>query len=350
MSMKSQGRRGFTLIELLVVIAIIAVLIALLLPAVQAAREAARRMQCVNNLKQIGLALHGYISSNDSLPPTGADPTSFGSPATFPLFSMKPRLLSFMEQQPLYNAINFSLGTNPGWGGDVTSGNLTASSTTVPTFLCPSDAEPGNTSTLGTLNGVAFPTASSNYPNTMGVAPTYTGDRETGPAYFLCPSQYNASNVIRLANILDGTSNSAVFSEFVKGGGSGYNGTSTKLSNKLAMVFEMSWSTSTGTPYGDYLACQAATAFEWDGKGELWMQQDNARGGGYYHTNPPNTKSCNGGWWPTGWVAASSFHPGGVNLLLLDGSVRFVKNTVNYPTWMALGTIAGGEIISADSL
>src|SRR3954451_2116634 len=98
----SRGRRGFTLIELLVVIAIIAVLIALLLPAVQAAREAARRMQCVNNLKQLGLAIQNYISSNDSLPPTGAIVQPIGD------FGMKTRLLPFIEQAALYNTLNIS--------------------------------------------------------------------------------------------------------------------------------------------------------------------------------------------------------------------------------------------------
>src|SRR5262249_45087296 len=125
-------RRGFTLIELLVVIAIIAVLIALLLPAVQAAREAARRMQCVNNLKQIGLAIANYESSNGCLPPTDHATTYNAGSANANDFRMKVRILPFMEQAPLYNAFNQSFEYNLVWNG-------TCSSTMVTTYLCPSD-------------------------------------------------------------------------------------------------------------------------------------------------------------------------------------------------------------------
>ena len=130
------GRRGFTLIELLVVIAIIAVLIALLLPAVQAAREAARRLQCVNNLKQIGLAFMNYVSSQGSLPPTGTV-----SPSGIPLqtmgnFGMKTRLLPYIEQTPLYNTMNMS------FNGEAPNGqNDTILITKLNAFVCPSDAE-----------------------------------------------------------------------------------------------------------------------------------------------------------------------------------------------------------------
>ncbi len=346
--MKTSSRPGFTLIELLVVISIIAVLIALLLPAVQAAREAARRSQCVNNLKQIGLAIQNYISTNDALPPNGVDLTK--QPAWYPDHSMKCRILGFLEQQALFNSINFSRSVNPSWGGDTTYTNVTLSSTKVNAYLCPSDGNPGDQSVFATVGGVNYTVASSNYANTMGLAPTYTNNKENGPAYFLGQSIYNASNVIGLANVTDGTSNSAIFSEFVKGGGSGTNGTATRFTSLLGTTFEISWSTKTGTPYGDYQVCQKATALEADNRGQFWTHQDNLRGGGYFHTNPPNTKSCNGGWWPTGWMAATSFHPGGVNVAFLDGSVHFVKNSVNYVTWMAIGTIAGGEVISGDAL
>jgi prepilin-type N-terminal cleavage/methylation domain-containing protein len=137
--MQLMRRRGFTLIELLVVIAIIAVLIALLLPAVQAAREAARRSQCVNNLKQIGLAIHNYVSTNDCVPPSGGMNNTGGfAPQNA---SMKVPLLPFMEQMPLYNCANFSF---PFWYNDVTSVNSTICATKVASFLCPSDANIAN--------------------------------------------------------------------------------------------------------------------------------------------------------------------------------------------------------------
>jgi len=156
-------RRGFTLIELLVVIAIIGVLIALLLPAVQAAREAARRSQCVNNLKQIGLALHNYFSANgDTMPPCTVDPATNTSLTTMPGAneSALARLLPFLEQQPVYNAINWNVdarwGANPApnppdnaSGGAWAVINFTAAITSVKTFLCPSDPNPGTSGTMG---------------------------------------------------------------------------------------------------------------------------------------------------------------------------------------------------------
>ena len=156
--------------------------------------------------------------------------------------------------------------------------------------------------------------------------------------------------VIRLANITDGTSNTAMFSEYIKSTGVGFNPSAVNGPNDLlGIVFHIPWGTATGTQWGDHLVCQAATTFQGDYKGQLWADHDAARGGPYSHTNPPNTKACNGGYFVWGWIGASSFHPGGVNVLFIDGSVRFIKNSVNYNAWTAISSVAGGEVVSADA-
>jgi len=333
-----------TLIELLVVIACISILLALLTPAVQAAREAARRLACVNKLKQIGLALQNYATSCGALPPAGWASTTAADEDIQLDHSMKSRLLEFMDQGTLYNAINFSLPVNPYQSGGDYYGNVTACSTKVAAFLCPSDPD-RETWPMANLSGVDFNVASTNYPNNMGVTPTYTGMVENGPTYFLNRSDWSRSSV-GFADMMDGTSQTAMFSEFLRYAGAGQDPSSP--GNRLRVIFKIDWETETGTPRGDSQVCQAADSLQGDYKGEYWAQHDPGRGGGYFHTNPPNTKSCNGGWFPYGWVSASSLHPGGVNVLFIDGSVRFIKNSVNYQTWLALGTIAGGEVISTD--
>jgi len=193
------------------------------------------------------------------------------------------------------------------------------------------------------VGGVEFSAGSTNYPNNLGVTPTYTDNVLNGPAYILGSSDRSLP-LIRLATIRDGTSHTAMFSEYVQGdarearsGGSG---------NPLRISFAIPWMTKTGTPWGDSQICQQSDQPRGHYKGEFWAHHDPGRGGGYFHTNPPNTKSCNGGWFPYGWVTASSFHNCGVNVLLLDGSVKFVSQSVDYSTWLALGTIAGGEVHS----
>ncbi|AGA24633.1 DUF1559 domain-containing protein [Singulisphaera acidiphila] len=349
--MKGMQRRGFTLIELLVVIAIIAVLIALLLPAVQAAREAARRSQCVNNLKQLGLAVHNYESTTMCIAPVG---TTCGAQR----FSMKARLLPYMEQTGIYNSFNWnfipynwSTGTiNNTCNGiayvdDYAVGravNVTAGSTKIATFLCPSDPNVANSGTQ-TINGFAYPIAASNYPTNDGTERRYTGSKTNGAAWWT-GGDGNVGIILTLASITDGTSNSAVFSEFIKG-----------QSGKNLPGLNVVWTNSTalgagGSVKADSDACQQATAISWDYKGEYWNHQDSGRGGTYQHTNMPNTKSCyNGGWGYDGQISASSYHSGGVNVLFLDGTVRFVKNSVSPASWYAIGTVNLGEVVSSDA-
>jgi len=338
--------RGFTLIELLVVIAIIAVLIALLLPAVQAAREAARRSQCVNNLKQMGLAVHNYVSSIGSLPPSGnagANPDPNGSP-NVQNYSMKARILPFMEQQTMYNSINFNVSAIS-WGGSPDNGtamNATVIAAKVSGFLCPSDANPGN-------NGVFyanFTVGCTNYGNNAGMARYYSNWVPLGPAYFT-GNDGSLNNVITLASITDGTSNTQLMSEFVKGT-QGQNRPGLNLAMSSAQ-YQQPLSFNPGLTLFDSQACQASTTISWDFKGEYWIAHDGGRGGAITNINQPNQKSCNAGSQIDNTISPQSQHSGGVNVLFLDGSVKFIKSSVSRVTWWALSTHALGEIISADA-
>jgi len=353
-----RGRRGFTLIELLVVIAIIAVLIALLLPAVQAAREAARRMQCTNNLKQLGLAIMNYESTNGSLPPAfshypGNPVITAGKSAEF---GMKARVLAFIEQQAMYNAINFGFS----WNSSTTPiyVNSTVYSATINSYLCPSDANtPGITRGGATI-------APGNYGNNMGTSRTFTGGTLDGPAYAIDTSAYGP--VVTLSTIVDGTSNTAMWSEWVKGKGN----TATNPPPGPQVVYtSTSTFTASGGVYQPALTgsmqqtlqalnatCTRLTAV-WDKKGYAWIDDWMGGGGGYSHIMAPNALSCvysnevgNGSPQPDhGMVGPSSNHSGGVNVGFIDGSVHFIKNSINLGTWGALATKAGGEIMDASS-
>jgi prepilin-type N-terminal cleavage/methylation domain-containing protein/prepilin-type processing-associated H-X9-DG protein len=329
-------RPGFTLIELLVVIAIIAVLIALLLPAVQSAREAARRAQCVNNIRQFLLATMNYHEAIGALPPT----SGFDPPAG-PDYSFKARLLPYLEQFAAFNTLNVSL---PNGSRDV--GNMTCSIVQISSFLCPSDANVPSGPTVFP-NGVSAIRAYHNYPNNLGTWTGFTGGRFDGPAYQL--GQTTRGAVVTIATITDGTSNTVLFSEFVRGNNSTTAPTITPL------IFRGTLSAA-GTYTIDALAadCQAATTLADTGKGAEWLHQNTARGGGYSHIMTPNKRAC---FWSDASaskfqtiIGASSNHPGGVNCGFLDGTVRFVKDSVSPRTWRAICTVAGGEIVSADSL
>lgn len=345
--MSMRTRPGFTLLELLMSILLIAVFVALLLPALQSAREAARRTRCANNLKQIGLAIHGYVDAFGVLPPSGADVLN-RNPLIPPTdHSMKARLLGFGDQSPLYHTMNFSVPVNPYQLRGTFFENATVCATRISHFLCPSDVNPGVSAVFATLGGSDFSIASANYPNNMGVTPTYSGRVLNGPAYLLASGRHGAI-ALGLADVSDGASSTAMFGEFVKTGGEGEDpGT---IQGQLGTTFYVPWRTETGTPLGDSRTCQKATRVQGHYKGEFWAHHDLGRGGGYFHTNPPNSKSCNGGFFRYGWVGASSFHPGGVNVLFLDGSARFIKDGVDYRAWLAIGTIAGSEIVTGGVL
>jgi prepilin-type N-terminal cleavage/methylation domain-containing protein/prepilin-type processing-associated H-X9-DG protein len=320
----TRRRAGFTLIELLVVIAIIGVLIALLLPAVQAAREAARRAQCTNNLKQLGIALHNYHDIVGTLPLGRTIPQGDS-------FSPQARMLPQMEQTTLQNALNFDLA----WSA---AANSTAFRSSIASLLCPSDPR-------------------TRVPNGWG-ATNYRTNEGTSVAMWYGPSDATAVNAgvaapnglffaidpIRLADITDGTSNTAAFSEHLKGD---FDNT---VATERADTF---WPQT--YPANPDEAVQQCRAMDWrnlayqrvSDVGAPWVYGYHSTTS-YWHSGPPNSRSC---MFPPSRImtVATSQHPGGVNLGLADGSVRFVKDSVNLAAWRAIGTRNGGEVLSADS-
>ena len=344
-----KNRGGFTLIELLVVIAIIAVLIALLLPAVQAAREAARRAQCLNNLKQIGIAVANYESSFRVFPfakglsYVGTVPGA----AAYARWSAQSQLLIFIEQGNLFNAINFNLPPEtPGMAGAVpfmpayqnpNRENMTACLTQVAAFLCPSDGPPidgwpGGNNYLANQQTWACD-LSENYPS--AVAPT-----EVPRGIFY----YNSS--VRIASVTDGTSNTAYFSEKIRGTGIA-NPKTDLLVNPSQTSLDSTYLTCLGT---NILTAPPLTSRQ----GMSWVMGEMCCTA-YNHVAPPNQTSCAG----TGFagnmanmsmqVPPSSRHPAGVNVLMGDFSGRFIKSTVDLQTWRSIGTRNGGEVLSGDT-
>jgi hypothetical protein len=245
-------------------------------------------------------------------------------------FSMKARLLPHLEQTAAYNALNMSF-TNG--GADAT--NTTVRNLRISVFLCPSDDNEPNTTTGNT-----------NYPNNLGTTLYLNGNKFDGPAYLLGNSGYGP--VMTVSRIRDGMSNTVIFSESVMGEDKG-----TKSVDGPNIVYENNIATTTASLTQIAQACAAATDREWDQKGEVWLYHGTGYGGGYSHIMTPNKKAC---WYGTNGapvvvtiIAASSFHPGGVNVGLLDGTVRFIKDSIAPNAWWAISTYNGKEVVSADS-
>ncbi len=322
--------RGFTLIELMVAILIIGVLCSLMVPAVAASREAARRAQCVCNLKQMALAVASYEAAHGVYPygVGGGAPPGAGR---VPRWSTHSQLLCELDQVNVLNALNFS---GVAWLSDPVFGpqNGTALTTTLPVFLCPSD--PDAMTDPYRLGHVSYRGNAGTLPyNLAADSPDGTG-RNNGVFWY--------QSAVRIAQVTDGTSNSALFSERCLG--------SPNASDVKADYYMNGTNVAT---------CQAATpgvtsryAVPYELSGQRW-------GDGalfytrYNHILPPNKPSCLlGGTSDYGCsvvVSASSRHPGGVNLATIDGAVRFVKDSVAPWSWKAVGTIAEGEVVSASS-
>ncbi len=370
-SHRSRGPRGFTLIELLVVIAIIAVLISLLLPAVQSAREAARRAQCINNLKQLALACHNYESTNGSFPMGRNCQQYISTAGAYQTYAdgwgALAELLQFTEQSPLYNAINQNLGPYQ-------IRNYTVINTGISLLWCPSD---------GDIQGLRFFEASAGwdgatlpitYTSYRGVIGTFTASpndplsgvdssatqlaayegilRETGgPSWLGWPSQ----GPVRIASITDGTSNTFLFGE---------------CAQSKILKFKVGTTPPLSTP------CDNTGNCPFEGQG-WWADSDfgDSSMSTFYPINikgadftvlASNCEPAN-----VGGTTATSMHPGGANFAFADGSVRFIKESINswnyrligrdancllvLPVGMprgvyqALSTRNGGEVISSDS-
>jgi prepilin-type N-terminal cleavage/methylation domain-containing protein/prepilin-type processing-associated H-X9-DG protein len=367
--MRTRSRFGFTLIELLVVIAIIAILIALLLPAVQSAREAARRAQCVNNLKQLALANANFESANTQYAPGyGPYPNQAYYGGGGGRSNMLAVILPYLEQASLFSAFNLAVNINLFGGGP----NDTAQYTIVGFFNCPSDPSQnklynlGYANYVGSLGGTAAQqvgTASYQEANTatLGIfnvlidtsQPQWsdppTNSQQNYPAYL-------RATPVTVAQVIDGTSNTAIFSETRRANASttatigGFIGgipTSDRL-NVYILTSNDNYNAPNQNCY--YGAPGYYTRIIYRGQ-EYYRNLPET---GYYnHTMTPNSQywdcGINGGTFAQAHLAARSYHSGGVNTAFCDGSVRFIKDTINPATWRALGTRSGGEVLSADS-
>ena len=348
-----RSKRGFTLVELLVVIAVIGVLIALLLPAIQAAREAARRTQCVNNLKQMGIAMHTHHDALGYMPvsQTGSGAKSGGA-CGVGYFSWRARLLPFLEQRPLYESIDFAVNMSDSCdsGAPISAShrNAVAAATLVSVFRCPSDGANGDNATV---MGSANP-ASDNYSANAGWPSRATGLQGERPT----PGDYNG--VISLENpgapvawhsrsrtslkdITDGTSNTAAVAERLVQTGS----TLEEIRNALAVLRSYHVTGASRTLPVMAERCNSANTHADPVAstylGRAWISGWSAAAPTYMHLKTPNIHSCHFDYEDAAGdvaITPSSHHSGGVNVLMADGRVDFVADGIEPTAWWTMGS------------
>jgi prepilin-type N-terminal cleavage/methylation domain-containing protein/prepilin-type processing-associated H-X9-DG protein len=355
-------RRGFTLIELLVVIAIIAVLIGLLLPAVQKVREAANRMKCTNNLKQLVLAAHNYESTYSQFPPGAGQLPIILSGTTTPVVpgpgSGKPTagtqrpdpqalILPFLEQANKYNQFNFDIDIHGA------AENAAARTQDVPVYLCPSDISSAAFAATAPATGL---NGRCNYMANIGKNPDPTNqDGTSGGMFFVefTTTQWvtlvNRPRAVRMADILDGTSNTAMFAEIRRGICAGSSTTSACALTAIPPVPQDVLNSSGISTFPPPAVCTqsptavtSGTVYRYAG---LQYWRSFAFTSFYTHTKVPNDPTMDCTDLNAAHLAARSYHSGGVNVGFCDGSVRFVSNNIDLTTWSNIGARADGQVV-----
>lgn len=331
-------RRGFTLIELLVVIAIIAILIGLLLPAVQKVREAAARMKCQNHLKQLGLAAHNFESTYQTLPPgEWTRPTDGG--ANRP--TLAAVLLAYVEQANKFSQFNFTVDVS-------VAANATARRQDVPIFLCPSD------SSTAAMSDGGLPVGRISYFGNIGAVADsrLNSDPRGGVFYVTSVGAGETPKGAPILSITDGTSNTAMFAEVMRANNAGVLDYATNTSSG---DISTSPSLNDGRAVSGCAGGSPSILINYTG---LQYYRGGINHNSFYsHTLPVNWNkktgntatqkyNCGDTSFRRTHIAASSFHSGGANVCMADGSVRFVRDSLDFTVWQAVGTRAAGEVLS----